>query len=217
MNIQLKSDFIEPYDHWFDREGIVFERMSRNNISRSDMFKILTDAELRVPPHGSVEELYAVLPDTTHVVIYEDMYAHRGEGKHLLTVDKAIEDFPHKYCSVLVPMHFGLPVSTRYLRIGNKTHWLKYTSNDHWRSNCGLNVTIETYEPEFEDLKTVEETLGIVHPMFAIDFVQSIQNGFWYAIDFNTSPGIKGAPLEDSGKEIVELIKQWYEESDLFL
>lgn len=220
MKIQLKSDFIEPYDHWFDREGIVFERMSRNNISRIDMFRILEKAGFQTPVHGYVKQLYGVLHNNTYVVVYTDLYAHRSEGKFLCTLKRAndigiFEENDDCYCSVLVPTEGKSSKSKRILRIDDWLVELMYESDDKWRSNYGSEVTITLIPARSSDSsrsghRNFADGLACFYPMYAIDFVQSRKNKLWYAIDFNTSPGIKGTPLETDGKMIAALIKQWY-------
>jgi len=218
VKIQLKTDFLDYYDHWFDREGdIVFERMSRGGMGRREMFGFLKSLGLNSPEVGIVKEVfpklrerYSDIPDgimrIVSVVVYLDEMAHRGEGKERMSAEKALEKHPDNFCSEFIPTSPGEgSVSLRYLQIGDRKWWLRYSSIDDWRSNYGDKAWVEVlaeagrgYHPKIKE------------PMFAVDFVAAKKI---YAIDFNISPGLSGAAVDNilTGREVVDLIKGFYE------
>lgn len=209
MKLQLRSDFIDYYDHYFDRNGIVFNRYSRNNISRLEMFNMMENWGLKVPEYGLCNKLSEnnSISDNK-VVVYLDQYAHQGEDKELLSLEKACLKHPQKLGSIYIPTSDRIDgfksISYRLLQVGIARFWILYCSPDDWRSNAG-NCSIEV-------LKTTRYYgyTKVPYPLFAIDFVA--QNKL-YAIDFNTSPGIKHTGIENifKAEEVVNEIKKFYE------
>ena len=115
MQLQLKTDFHDYYDHWFDREGQIFERMSHSGMSRREMFGFLEQIGLKTPPHGTPEQIFNTLSEQDkeaedlaqthdinffHVVVYLDETAHRGEGKILVPLTEAMQKYPNAFCSL---------------------------------------------------------------------------------------------------------------------
>lgn len=219
LQLQLKTDFHDYYDHWFDREGQIFKRMSHSGISRREMFEFFEQIGLKTPPHGTPEQIFNTLSEQDkeveelfqkqdmnffHTVVYLDETAHRGEGKLLIPLTKAMRKYPNVFCSFYYPTLLVGSTSLRYLQIGDKIFWLRYTSDD-WRSNYG-NVNIEVLSQEKDGFHP-----KIDLPVFAIDFIRG--HDFMWAIDFNIAPGIKGTGVEDilSAKEATAAIKRWYQ------
>jgi hypothetical protein len=213
MDIALKSDFRDYYDHWFSQSHIkhtsTFERMTSGGMDRIDMLNFLNDIGLTTPDHGYVldvalkqyksftkhysESLARDLCQLHNIVVYTDINAHAGGGKELISTTKAAKIYPNNYCSTFVgyPSHFG--ISYRYLRIGKRQFWLRYTSANDWRSNCG-NVTIELLcEEQKLEIEGLNKVLTNT-PLFAVDFVVSDKS---YAVDYNIAPMIKGTGIED--------------------
>ena len=218
--VKLITDFRDFYDHWFDMDGVPFERMSRNNISRSEGLQRLSAMGLQVPNWGKASALEKTVFPGTLLVVCHDQYAHRGEEKEKLQAVEAAEQYPDDLAMVYIVPPLADEYLTRgskrhsyrYLRIGVCPFFLMYESDDTWRSNCG-NVQI-TYcqRPKFlEGFQDYER-----FPMLAIDFVVSY-TGLWAAIDYNTSPGLRYTPIQEeaSGEQIVEWIKAWYEYKNL--
>ena len=75
----------------------------------------------------------------------------------------------------------------RFLQIGDQHFWLRYESDDDWRSNCGDCEIALVAGPKKGYHKSIHE------PLFAIDFVIC---GKQYAIDFNVCPGVSGTGVE---------------------
>lgn len=219
MKLQLKTDFHDYYDHWFDREGQIFERMSHSGMSRREMFDFFEQIGLKTPPHGTPEQIFNTLSEQDkeaedfaqkhdmnffHVVVYLDETAHRGEGKILIPLTTAIRQYPNAFCSQYCPTLLIGSTSLRYLQIGDKIFWLRYTSDD-WRSNYGnVNITVLSQEKD-----KFHSKIGL--PLFAVDFI--FGPNFIWAIDFNITPGLKGTGVEDilPAKEAVATIKRWYQ------
>ncbi len=199
IKLQLKSDFSDFYDYYFDKEGAVFIRNATGGLPRSQMLRYLQELGFLVPPNAKVKNLAAIYPDKK-LVVYTDEMAHRGEGKELLSAKDALEKYPEKHASIYIEESNS--ISHRLLQVGGKRWWLKYESTDDWRSNVGeVKIDIESYKDEYCPL--------INQPLFAIDFVPSHNDELYWAVDFNVAPGIRYSGLEETIKptEIVNLIK----------
>lgn len=197
MALQLKTDFQDFYDHCFDKKGPVFDRYSKNALTRADNLAFLTDKGYNVPSHGIARNLVPHLiklretPDL-HFVVYLDEYSHRGEDKIRVSAEMALEHFG-EYFVVEFLQPDKQSTSYRYLQIGKKSFGLVYSSNDEWRSNCGTNVNVrlachgdDAVHPSIKD------------PIFAIDFIKVGE--CLYALDFNSAPGIRHTGVEDEMK-----------------
>jgi len=205
MKLQLKTNFIDYYDHHFDLDGAVFSRMNNEGMNRGQMFGFMRNHGLNTPLYGIVMHLKHALylEDKDRIVVYTNENIHCGEGKLLMTFKEAMEKYPLCLCTEYLndnPFEYG--VSYRHLQIGNKAFWIRYISYNDWRSNCGEG-----------DIEIIDEKpiIPIKHkPLFGIDFVEKA--GIYYGIDFNVSPGIRGTGIEDilSPKEVVDLIKEKY-------
>ena len=118
-----------------------------------------------------------------------------------MTLEEAYQQYPNYLCTQYLNTKkvFDYAVSYRHLQIGDRAFWIRYTSFNDWRSNCGDG-----------DIDLIEERniIPIKQPLFAIDFVK--YNNNYYAIDFNIAPGIKGTGIEKiiPAKQVVELIKE---------
>ena len=223
MQIKLQSDFRDFYDHWFcgshQEPDAVLRRMSEGGMSRPDMFKVFEQHGLIPPKHGIVRELVPALQkeygdpagrlnNIMEVVVYLQPRAHRGEGKIKCSWQYALDFYPNKFAAKFIPAtQAGVGMSLRYLRVGTRQFWLKYTSANDWRSNCG-DVSVELLSRQ-TDLEEPPKLLP-EHPLLAVDLLPIVRKV--YAIDLNTAPGIKGTALEDqfSGKWIFEGIRSYY-------
>lgn len=218
MKIGLESDFRDFYDHWFDKEPVdyVLRRNTKpdDGISKRNQFELLEHAGFSVPVHGYVQDIWS-RTSKDYLVVYDDEFAHCGEGKTLWRKTKAAMEAPRKYCSVFIETTNDPLVrseSKRLLAIGDCMFWLTYKSNG-WMSNHAEDIEVsvngetlrrQSYEREGEhDFDFLNR-----YPLFAIDFVKSLSSNLLMAIDFNTSPGLKGTGIEDvlSAKEVHKLI-----------
>lgn len=185
MRYRLYSDFIDYYDHYFDSDGIRFERFTYGGMNRIDMLKWLSKNYPTVQ-HGYVDKI----PPTDYVVVYTNPKAHMGEGKILLPYNEAIMKYPNYYCSEFVKCG---PKSTRLLYAGRFKICLEYSSDDDWRSNCSnVNTTILSIE------------VGDPGPaaLCAIDFVRGL------AVDYNIAPGLGCVEHELKADNIANAIKE---------
>lgn len=221
MKIILKSNFLDYYDHAFDvyagELGLVIdvERFSKTTLKRRDAFIKMQSIGLHTPVFETViwlDEMGLDLHKTNpEVIVYFDELAHRGEEKQVIRYANAWAMYPSKLCSLYIEP-IDKPTSYRYLRIGSRIFWLQYTSNDSWRSNCGTDVEITLLESItatqlFETLPSADPNET---PFLAIDFVKS-KMGLFFAIDWNTSPGLRCSPIETemTPDEIYQEIKDW--------
>lgn len=212
--VELNSDFTESYDHMFDKGETDF-RWTRYSIglSRGMALLELSGMGLRVPYYDRVSTMSALLGKLRpFVVVYTDEYAHRGEEKEPRTLSlDTLQKYGSNNAMLYVGQFPGNKVSYRYLRMGQRKMWMRYSSDDPWRSNCG---NVEIAEHSWPSL--MQFTDSGFHdpenfPAIAIDFVSS--GGKWFAIDFNTSPGIDHTPFTEkySATEIVDSIKKWFQ------
>ena len=91
MKIRLKTDYLDCYDHWFDREGdVVFSRVAKGSweLSRAAMFAAFDQLKLAHPKFASLS--LASFAKEELVVVYVDPYAHQGEAKLLLSAGDAV-------------------------------------------------------------------------------------------------------------------------------
>lgn len=179
--VALRTDFHDYYDHYFDLQGMIFERFSYQGMQRKSMLDFLSDVGFDTPLYGTVQEVYDQIDDIDflEVVVYLDQMAHQGEGKIKIPMRQAITEYPDHLCSVYIPPKTGQVRSLRYLQVGNKRFWLKYASKDDWRSNYG--------DVEIEVLTQVKDGYHakIHYPLFAIDFIANTNE--LMAVDFNIS------------------------------
>jgi hypothetical protein len=199
--ISLKSNFLDIYDHHFDGKlqmsELVWERYSAPSkhvtkplLLRNEQHQLLTEIGFKIPKTGAAWVLRKVYPDID-LVIYINLQGHQGQNKVKISAKEEIPvQYKGFYACEYIP---GLPTSYRLLKIGNQTFWLEYSNQNRneWRSNTGGEIVIQAVPTPFQ----IEFELG-QYPMLAIDFV--VSHGTWYAVDFNSAPGI--------GKEIAEIV-----------
>lgn len=206
VKIKLLSDFVDYYDHWFDLEGITFNRFSYSGMKRSEALRYLSSLGLMVPTFGKVRDLPRLIDGYFHqltdVVVYLDETAHKGEGKVKMPLSEALEKYPdHLATEYIQVLPAFASCSWRYLQVGDKRFWLQYFSRNDWRSNCG-EVEIKVLSKEKDGYCP-----SIKYPLFAVDFLPA---GHLYAVDFNISPQIRGTGIEDilPSREAAEAIKR---------
>lgn len=223
MKIRINSDFRDYYDHAFcgsyEKPDVTFERNSTGGISRSAMFAALESAGLLTPRHGLVRDLIpglrtgaSNLPqafvEDLQVVVHLDEQAHAGEGKVLLRLAEAETKHPDAFAAEYLPTVAGSgSISYRHLRVGSRMFWLRYTSQDDWRSNCG-DVQIEflceagrvTPKVSFFDLS----------PVVAVDFI--LIGRKMYAIDLNVAPGLRDTGIEKilRPSDVLQEVDSWF-------
>lgn len=214
-SVGLHTDFHDYYDHQFaaswQRPERVFERVSTQGMDRKEMLAYMSSLGLTTPRYGTVahlvphlREAYGVAEPFAEIVVYLDPRTHAGEGKVKVTLDEALAQYPEHLASEhIANTPTGLGRTLRYLRIGKRQFWLRYTSLDDWRSNCG-EVEIEVLCEKKS--RSQDEGVAIPYPLFAVDFVHA--GNLLYAIDFNTAPGLRGTGLEKliSAREVYEEI-----------
>lgn len=203
LRVKLKSDFVDYYCHWADRDGYEFIRMAHGGPSRPEQFNILAGAGIELPPYGRVEKWYA--DPAALLVVYLDEMAHRGEGKRLVQAGEAIKDHP----GCLATRWIGEPgQSYRCLRIGYREYWLSYHSETDWRSNAG-DVEVKLL---LEPLYAIPR---LHYPLYAIDFVTDGDK--MYAVDLNVAPGLSGTGIEEvlPARLAMQSIKEWLHENGL--
>lgn len=145
-----------------------------------------TKEEIELEAMFKAEQQWQV-QEHTRIVVYTDEYAHRGEGKILVTAEEALDKYPDLYCSQYVPTRpDGGSASERVVTVGGTCFRIEQASSD-WRSNCGPDA-------EFAITHSFAATpIWLVNtPIFAIDYIRC--GNQFLAIDFNEAPDIN--PLE---------------------
>jgi hypothetical protein len=229
VQIKLRSDFRDYYDHWFARwdapDCPSFDRWSRTAMTRLEQFELLDKANLDVPVFGRVgdAEFMEWWYDSTNVkrlsqvkaVVYLDELAHRGEGKRLVTLDEAFshyKDFPYSSFIPTTENPEQDAISYRYLQVGDRAWWLRYRGKGSWLSNYACETEIKVLSEVFGFWEEGERTrIFGAYPLFAIDFVTWQGMERKKAIDFNSAPGLRGTGIEDilSAKECFQAIATW--------
>lgn len=208
--LRLRSNFIDYYDHQFDLKGEVFRRMSNEGMNRIEMLDFLKSKRLIVPPYGIVKTMknHVLISEEAFVVVHLDIKSHRGENKLLMRYKEALEKHPNEFMVMYASNFRGC--SWRYLKVGNRSFILRYSSDD-WRSNW------DTKEIIIEEVDADWIKIGIDEPLYAIDFVKNEafdgDGHVMVAIDYNIAPQIRGTGLEEviPAQEVAALIKEWYE------
>jgi len=208
MNIELRSDFRDYYDHWFSASfqtpELVFMRNSFWGMSRSEMFYFFQKYGFATPTNGVVNQLVGRIEHKEKVVVYIDPYAHRSAGKILCSLQEALSVYSNFYASKFIAKCAGQ--SFRLLRIGSHYFWLSYKS-DTWQSNNG-NVEIKILDHQVD--QSARPKFFPENPLLAIDYLLS--DNVLLAIDLNISPGIKGTGIEKvfSSKKVFSEIEKFF-------
>ncbi|MFW5961992.1 MAG: hypothetical protein ACOCQR_00070 [bacterium] len=221
MDVRLQTDFIDYYDHWFDLDGLIFNRYSVMGIDRPAMFSFFSNNGIPTPTFGIVKNIslqnFIQKTNNIFLVIYLDHKAHQGKNKIKVSFQEAYVNYKNFFFSeFLPPVNFpAVATSYRFLKVGSRSFWLSYSSQN-WRSNYGdvriklfnksdlFNFKIQT-TTSIEKIKEI--LLKTPYPLLAVDFI--LFNNVLYAVDFNISPQVKGTGVEKilPAKEVVNLIK----------
>lgn len=201
-DIELESDFLEPYDHHFARRGcgsIKWTRQDKGKRTRQKDHIIMREAGLFVPEGRPLNEWK--MGDT--VVVYTDEKSHRGEGKLMgVVADLLSEGVESK--SWAIPCLSPIGISQRVLGVGRLFFCFKYESITSWKSN--VDPTISLISPygisELNSILRIQENLK--QPLIAIDFVGGPE--FKLAVDLNTAPGIPKPWVQTESRDIAESI-----------
>ncbi|NCB02206.1 MAG: hypothetical protein EOM67_08580 [Spirochaetia bacterium] len=207
MKIALHSDFRDYYDHEFcgsfETPDITLERMMENGIHRKKLIKFLHKPIFQEALNANVITFCTKLKRLPRgcnldIVVYLDPYKHAGEGKILMSAAEAREKYPDHPGSFYIPHQF----TTKFLQIGKLAFLLRYSS-ESWMSNCG-DVNIE--------LLGTTVPIHIGHPLYSIDMVGN------RLMDFNTSPGLKGTPIEKllRPEQVYNLIHEYMEKYESY-
>lgn len=156
------------------------------------MFELFTNFDLTTPDYGWLDEIRS---KHEKFVVYIDLKAHKGQKKLLLDRVTSSSERVDLFCSQFISTG-PIPTSFRYLVAGKYSFFLKYSSNDTWRSNCG-DIEIELMTKDYLDImnEIKNKTTSIQKPLYAIDFVE--KDGTFYALDFNEAPQINGTGIEE--------------------
>lgn len=214
MKIKLVSDFRDFYDHWMDFDGEIFRRVTTDGLDRLEMLQYLQKLEFKTPIYGKLKDISHKLKD--FVVLHHDIHAHRGEGKELVRLETALEEFPNVLATQYIPFkteeeNLGVKgLSWRYLQVGVNSFWIEYKSMTDWRSNFNGSFSVLFGDKTELVSKRNYDLMLFKCPLFAIDFVPS--DGELYAVDFNIAPGCE--PIKDilSPKEAADSIKKAYKQ-----
>ena len=123
-------------------------------MGRREMFPYLESMGWQTPKHGVVSQLVPDLlsewdsemkdmaaQDLIDLVVYTDEAAHCGDGKVRVRAVDALRLYPDRFCCEHLATSPAGGRSLRYLQVGNRKWWLRYWSEDDWRSNVGRDTT----------------------------------------------------------------------------
>jgi hypothetical protein len=227
VTIAVESDFRDFYDHAFSTTFSaarphtcskpwtcpnVWQRNMRTAWGRRADFRHMSEAGLHIPRTGE----RSVWRADDEVVVYEDEHAHCGNGKRRAVA----EDMkPGEFASAFVSCyHEPVARSYRAVAVGHNVFWIRYTSNDSWRSNCGDVEIVDVdgrHKGDVVETKAALLRLQAIRrtPLVAVDFVDG--GLVWLtAIDLNTAPGLRGTPVESlmSAVEVVNALDDRWQE-----
>jgi hypothetical protein len=163
----------------------------RDTTSRDERFWELARAGYAIPECGTFSNLSRL---NVPLVVYDDPYAHCGEGKRLWKPGD-VGARSSQFCSRFIDTH-ERPKSSRVLRIGHFEFHLEYTSDDEWRSNVG-DVTC-TLLRHFDVSREYDL---IRYPMYAVDTVHDPLHERNVAVDLNVCPGLPMDVINAVGRE----------------
>lgn len=199
MRLIIDSDFNDWYDTFFDSAKsyngvyITLVRDSCDYSYSKTMALVILGKIYKVPIHGLVTSFD---PDTK-VVVYEDQYAHAGEGK-ILTTPRQCKNKELECSLYMKPDEPG--TAFRYLRVGIHNFHLRYKSNT-WMSNMNPDITAQEMTPaDLQDFSLINQCGFRQKPLLALDYV--VSGGQKYFLDINTAPGI---PREEVGLRASEI------------
>lgn len=239
--LQLFSDYWDFYDPFFASkyeliDGALAERRDFSKIipfyryasighglSKFDQF-IHLSKRLGLNPilNGKSKDMKLTLE--TKVVVYTDQMKHSGDGKLLMTLRRAREEYPEHLCSLFVETSEEEYKATFYklLVIGDQRLFFRVDSindkkdQDSWGSN-NSNNTVTLLEMDIFPQS--------YRPLFSVDFVAYHNTEFMnkpidsfilsksrlFAIDLNWAPGMSGLRVDEmlSGENIVSLLESW--------
>jgi hypothetical protein len=209
--MKIISDFLDYYFPYASGDGPTLILNSRGGPSRPEQFALLNSKAINTPPFGKIEDVMGYFWKTENiyidkVVVYEDEYAHCGEGKRLATTKSLSmelwDDIHAKdyFCSAYLPKNIG--VSWRRLQIGPHAFWIEYVSRESWMSNVGdgdcsvIGVDWNSNDNPFP-----------AYPIYAIDYVIGRE---LYAVDLNIAPGISKSGVEKylTGREVCDILEK---------
>jgi hypothetical protein len=207
MRLRLVSNWRDYYDHMFEVHGddlVNFHRPMRTDMDKRAQLDLLIRVGQNVPHFGTLGALLEELQDDQdRFVVYDDPLAHAGEGKRLLRRVEALQESPDLFATAYIPHESGRAISWRWLQVGDCPFLLEYVSDDAWRSNCG---TVEIRVLQASPVRSVVPL--IPYPLWAIDYIPLNQGRTRIAVDFNTSPGLRGTGVEEflTATEVVEAL-----------
>jgi hypothetical protein len=225
MKVRLDTDYEDSYDSHFDVDGsIVFNRNGSSRLNRIEMYKILNMIGLKTPKFGMVAELYKDLSTKFHggknalkssgydnvveLVVFTDIMSSSGSAMVKMSLDQAREEYPGLFAVQYIPTRSKTyaSVTERLVMIGDTCEWLRVTSVDDWRSNCGDTLVEATLSTQNRNARP-PFLRSITMPLYAIDFV-TVGNEI-LAIDLDITPIIKGTPIDGSytSYQIAKMIK----------
>ena len=167
----INSDFKDYYDETAKniQSNLVYNRFISKSMSRGKALKYLSNMGIKTIEMKQASEFSVY---DKYIVIYNDVYAHNGKGKLILSVEEAL-----KYHSNCLASQFyetdGLTV--KYTQIGKRRFYITYKKDNILSLDIGNIIDVKELEPAYNEY--------IRLPIFSIDYI-SIDNNM-VATDFN--------------------------------
>lgn len=128
-------------------------------------------------------------------IFYLNELSHSGQDKVLansLEISKEKKILSSKF------IENSYSTSFRVLFIGKKRFTLQYQSNHDWKSNLGeVSINLIINDETILELLPERPKYSEAFPLLAIDFVKNFETEEYFALDLNTSPGLKGTPVQE--------------------
>jgi len=169
-NIKILSDFNDFYDDLSDNNSIItYNRMLQGCKQRGTALKYLRSLNIKTIETKQVSQFY---DDDETLVVYTDPFGHNGEGKRILGVTEAKQNYSNCVAS---KYYVSDGLSIKFLQIGKIKINLCYKKTSDKTLDMGTLVDVTIDSGDYNRL------IGI--PIFSIDYI-SVNNKM-LATDFN--------------------------------
>lgn len=178
MELALNSDFKDYYDVCFDANSKIIYNRIRANMQRAKELKLLRNIGVKTIDLYAVNELLENFNRDELVVVYTDALKHNGNGKKIVTVNEAMNNYKNCLASRYMNVTNGFYI--KYLQVGKRRFNITMFNNGQIKRGNVYNIQ--------EINQDYNRLIGL--PIFSIDYIADYFNNM-IAIDFNTVENIE--------------------------